>query len=214
MGAELEPIPEVAPSSYWGDERASYDRLDGESLREFGWFQHYARTGRKRSYKETSAFMEVSRDAVQRAATKHSWRVRVEAFDDEEDSKKLREIEARQIETRAGHAELLGNLRSKVDAAIALMDPYRTSSRDLPAMVEVLIKYERLTMGISDAPKRVEITGKDGGAIEVSAADMTPEQRQQVMAQIMAELAKRQAEVEALAEANILEGEIVPDGEG
>ena len=212
MAAEIEPVKPVSPVEFYGDERESFDRLDGESPTEHRWFMAYARLGRRRSYKEIAAHEEVSRETIQRAATKHSWRVRVEAYDDYEDSRRLAEIEARQIETRSGHAELLGNLRSKVDAAIALMDPYRTSPRDLPAMVEVLIKYERLTMGISDAPKRVEITGKDGGAIEVSAADMTPERRHQVMAQIMAELAKRQAEVEALAEANILEGEIVGEG--
>lgn len=212
MGAELEPVKPVSAVEFYADERESFDRLDGESQLEHGWFSAYCRLGRKRSYKEVALQQEVSRELIQRTASKHSWRLRCEAYDDFVDARRLAEIESRQIEVRSEHAELFKDARAKLTAAISLVDPYKMNPRDMPAWLEVITKGERQAVGITDAPKRIEITGKDGGDIKVS--DMSAGERQDKLAEIMSEIARRMSQVEALNAPEILDGDVVEDALG
>src|ERR1700742_848441 len=210
MSQEIERVEPVSAAEYYGDERETFDRLHGESRREHQWAMHYFRLGKKRTFKEVAGYFEVGRQEIQLTAERHSWVTRSRAFDDYEESRRLADIEGAQLQTREKHMALLASMREKVEAKLSTLDVFAMSPRDLPAYVETLIKYERLTVGLGDAPKKIEITGKDGGAIQV--ADMPADERRQLMADIQAQIASRLKAIETAAEEDVIEGEIV-DGD-
>lgn len=206
-GSEIE---KPNPSLFLGDERQAFDRLDSETRAEHDLFLGYARLGAKRSYAEVSAKFEVPRDRIQKLGAKHGWVQRAEAFDEEMNRKALKEIEDQAIPVRARHMAMLAQFAEKIESGIALLDPYRITPRDMPAMVETLIKYERLTAGISDAPKKIEISGPGGNPIEM-VSSMSAQERRVLMAQLKAELANRIADETIL---EIEDAEVVEDPDG
>lgn len=210
-GQEIEPVKPVSPVEYYGDERATFDRLDGESVGEFQWFDAYRRLGRKRSYKEIAQCMEVRRERVQAVASKHSWVIRARAYDEFTDGQRLAELEGRQISVKIDNDRMLESAFEKLEAAISIFDPYKINPRDIPAWIDVLIKARRQSVGISDAPKKIEITGAGGGPIEVINS-MTSGERGQLLGDMISELTRRADERAALeAASNIVDADIVSE---
>src|ERR1700749_1557790 len=207
MSQELEQIEPVCPVEFYGDERETFDRIAGGARREHSWAMHYFRLGKKRTYKETASYFEIPRERIQLTAAKHSWVMRARAFDDYEEARRAADLDGAQLQTRESHLELMRDVRAKVEAKIASMDLFAMSPRDIPAYLDAIIKWERLTVGLGDAPKKIEITGKDGGAIEV--ANMTAEERRQMLEDLKAEIVNRQRQIEAASD--VIEGEIVSE---
>lgn len=210
MGNEIESIPPVSPAEFFGDEREGFDRLDGESKREFAWFDHYRRAGRRRSYGEVAQYHGVSREAIQKAGTKHSWVQRARSFDAYQDEHRAAELDGQQLETRENHLVLLAKIRKRIDERMDKLGETEIQARDLPAYIELALKYERLNAGLGDAPKKIEITGKDGAAIEVvnnlSAADRK-EWLAGIQATIQAQIEAQQGVLDAdIEEADIVDG--------
>ena len=158
MSQELEHVEPVSAVEFYGDERGTFDRLDGESKLEFSWFDTYRRLGKKRSYKEVAQQHEISRERIQVTAGKHSWVMRARAFDEYEEARRAADLDGAQLQTRESHLELMRDVRAKVEAKIASMDIFAMSPRDIPAYLDAIIKWERLTVGLGDAPKKIEIT--------------------------------------------------------
>jgi hypothetical protein len=194
---EMEPVPAVLPSEYSGDERAAWDRMDGESVTEHQWLAIYIKLGAKRSYKEVAQIADVPRDRVQRTAAKWGWPRRVELAQEYEDARRLQEIEGKQYQIRSEHDRMLEGAFEKLEAAISVMDPYKMSPRDLPAWIDAVVKYRRQNAGISDNAKKIEITGKDGGPIE-TVSSMSRQERQELLREMNAEVSRRLSAIDAL----------------
>lgn len=216
MSQEIERVPEVLPAEYFGDERNSFDRLDSETKAEFEWLRKYRSLGRKRTYGEVCQFFGVSRDAVQKVSGRHDWKVRVRAFDEYQDMVAAAELDAKQIETRSSILRMVEAAEEKLTARLNTLDIFAISPRDIPAWMEVIAKIKRQAVGLSDAAKKVEISGPNGGPIEL-VENMSHEERVDRMDKIGAEIARRQAElakrIEREAIEDIVEAEIVPDVE-
>lgn len=210
MSQELEPIAPVLPAEYYFDERSSFDRLDGESKDEFKWFDHYRRLARgKRSYSDVAQFFGTPREIIQRTGQKHSWVLRARALDAALDDQRSAELDARQLEVREKHAEMARTLRERIMSRFETMDLYAISPRDMPAYLELAWKVERQAVGLSDVAKKIEITGKDGGPIEV-VSNMTAAERRERMAELMDAMAKQIANEQAI-EGEIEDAEVVDE---
>lgn len=207
---EIEPVPPVLPAELMFDERQPFDRLDSESRIEHAWFLSYCKMGAKRTYKEVSAYQEVGRETIQRASGKHEWQVRVRAYDEYLATKRAHELETNQLEVREQHAEMIKSARDKLNARLATLDAFAISPRDIPAWLEVIAKIERMTMGISDAPKKIELTGANGGPIEV-VENMTHEERKARMDQLAEAIARRQLEI--AKRAAVIDGDVIEDAD-
>lgn len=210
MGSEIEPVPPVLPAEYYGDQREGFDRLDGESKGEFVWFDHYRRLGRKRTIKETAAYFEMGRDLAQRAASKHSWVTRARSFDQYLDMQRSAELDARQVEARSSILDMVDVAEEKLKSRLDTLDVFQISPRDIPAWIEVIAKVKRQAVGLSDAPKKIEISGADGGPIEV-VNSLTATERKEwlaaIQANITAQLAAQQAIEGDIEDADIVEND-------
>lgn len=212
MSSEIEPFLATEIS---GDVREVWDRFDSETRFEHALLRGYLDLGQKRSLAILAERLDVPRERLQQLSVKHSWVARAASFDDDHTRRALAELEGEGVEMRERHAAASKALIEKAMAAADAVDPRFIQARDIPTWLDVAAKLERLSRGVQDAPKRVEITGKDGGPIEV-ANNMSAEERKALMSQIQEQLDKRlgQPAIEGGVIDNIIEGEIVPDDEG
>lgn len=214
MSAEIEPF-QVAPAEWFGDRRESYDRMDDESREDFLIFEIYRGLGVKRSIKAAAQKAEVSVNSCAELSRRYSWPSRALCFDDAIDRQARRELAAEIISERKVTAALVRAAREKVIARVMSIDPDELSARDVITWAEVLSKLSRQAHGDVEAHK-VEITGKDGGPIEV-AAEMPAEERNEILRRIESALAARARAALPAPEPespDILEAEIVEDGDG
>lgn len=205
--SEIEPFN---PSELEGDSRMSYDRLDDETLYEHALLKGYLDLGSRRSLAVLAERLDVSRDRLQNLSARHSWVARAAEFDAEHTRRALAELEGEGIEMRERHAAAAKTLIAKALAAAEAVDPRFIQPRDVPTWLDVAAKLERLSRGVQDAAKRVEITGKDGGPIEV-ANNMSSEERKALLAGIQEQLEKRLKpaanELEAIIDAVVVDEE-------
>lgn len=212
MASEVERVPSVLPVEYEFDERSPWDRLDGETPSENVWFQAYCKLGRKRSYKAVSEALDVPRDRIQRTAQKHAWVQRADSRDAELDRRRLAEIMETQVQVQHDHAALLRQAREKLQEKITTMDSMKIQERDVPSWLETVTKAERQNVGLSDAAKKVEITGANGGPIQVS--EMSSAERRQILADIVEAASKRQAAITAAEDDEIVDADVIEDDDG
>lgn len=210
MSQGLERVLTYAPvhaEEFLGDKRATWDRLDEEAVEDFEFFRIYRELGcGVRSIRATAAVVGFSHRTVQRVATRNSWIARVEAYDLECQRQAVVSLEGGQLEMRQRHASMAKMILEKAQQAAELADPRFIHPRDIPVWLDTAAKLERLSRGVTET-KRVEVTGKDGGAIQV-ASELTSQDRRALLSAAAAELNKR---LKASELENIIEGEIVSE---
>lgn len=205
-------MSEIVPAEeFFWDERGPWDRLDGESPADFAWFRMYRDMRRERSYRAVVNRLGLSYDALEKAGRRHSWVARAEAFDEREQRLILAELEGDQAEIRARHKANARDVMERAMQAVAATNPSFILPKDIPIWLEISAKLERLSAGMGDAPKKIEITGKDGAPIEM-VSTLNAQERAVMMAEVQEELAKRlavRAALEAAADDGIEDAEIV-----
>lgn len=210
MSQGLERVLTYAPvhaEEFLGDRRQSWDRLDDEALEDFEMFACYREMGKgTRSIKAVAVEFDFSPRTIQRVASRNSWLARVEPYDDECHRLALVSLEGDTIAMRQRHARMAAVLLDKAEQAANLADPRFMHPRDIPVWLDVAAKLERLSRGVTET-KRVEVTGKDGGAIQV-ANELTSQDRRALLSAAAAELNKR---LKASELENIIEGEVIDD---
>lgn len=200
-------IERVAPEEFAGDVRMPYDRLDGETREHHEWFMAYCSAGRTRSFGALATNTGLSRSRIQPVAGRNSWVARAAAWDAEQHRLALASLETPVVDMHKRYALIAAKASGLVLAALEMQDPAFMNMRDAGPLLDAAFRIERASRGITDT-KRVEITGRDGGAIEVVQA-MDAETRKQFLAAGLAELAGRhQAAIE-----NIVDAEVVPESE-
>lgn len=197
----------VRPAELFGDERGPWDRFDDESAEDHALFTLYRGQGVRRTLKTVAELGEVSVNSVSELSKRYSWVARATAFDDMLERQARRELAAQVIHNRKKVAATARLVEQKVVDRLLALDPNELSPRDLISFWEMATKLSRQAHGDIEST-RVELTGKDGGPIEV-ANEMPAEERQELLAEIMKTLKDRAGLPEL--EGEIVEGEIVDD---
>lgn len=197
----------VHAEEFLSDKRAIWDRLDDEAFEDFEFFRVYREQGcGVRSIRATALEVGFSHRTVQRVSTRNSWLARVEEYDLECQRRAVVTLEGSQLAMRQRHANLAEKMLAKGEAAFDLLDPRFMHPRDLGVIIDVAAKLERLSRGVTET-KRVEITGKDGGAIQV-ANELSAQDRRALLEAASVELSKRLKQTEL---DNVIEGEVIDD---
>lgn len=204
MSSEIE---RVTPDEYEGDVRQAWDRLDNEARDHHEWFMAYVEQGPGRSFRALAENTGLSRSRIQPVAGRNSWVARAAAWDAEHQRLAQAALETPIIDMHKRYAAIAEKASGLVLAALEMQDPAFMNMRDAGPLLDAAFRIERASRGITDT-KRIEVTGKGGGAIEVVQA-MDAETRKAFLAAGLAELAGRhQAALE-----NVVDAEIVDSGD-
>lgn len=192
------------------DSAEAWELQPGESTRAYECFAVYRDLGPNRTRVAAAEQLKVSTASLKDWFSRNAWEDRVRAYDLERDRANRVRLESERLAMRLRHAGTAVFLQKKVAERLALMDPMEMTPKDAVYALDLASKLERISRG-EDATK-IEITGKDGGPIELAEA-LTTDDRIALMAQVQAELAKRldkpttQAEIEGVFDAEIVDGE-------
>lgn len=172
----------------YGESEDPWDILPEESTKAYEAFARFRDLGPSRTRKDAAVQLGVGVASLKEWAGRHAWEDRARAYDLELDRKRRVILESERLAMRQRHANAAVFLQKKVAERFALMDPMEMTPKDAVYAMDLASKLERVSRGEADA--RVELTGANGGPIEVAEA-MTTEDRAVLMAQVQAELAKR-----------------------
>lgn len=169
------------PSELW-------ERQAGESAKAFAGFAHYRDSGPARSLRRTHKEVGASFQTVSRWSVGFRWVARVEAWDAEQDRQWRVDQTVARRRMADRHARIAGGVLNKVIERLQALDASALSPRDLIAWLDTATKVERLALG---EPERLELTGRDGEAIQVSGS---PEEVLAELRLISRELEARQGD--------------------
>jgi hypothetical protein len=146
-----------------GENNLPWERLEKEGTKPYEAFAIYRDMGRERSLYKVSDQLQKSVTLLGRWSRTYDWVKRAAAWDDEQD-RIARDIaqkeQAEEIKKmRKRHARLAKKMLDKAETALAAMLEGDFKPSDLPRMVDVASKLERISLG--DAGEVVE--ERDGG---------------------------------------------------
>ncbi len=173
----------------YGESQDHWDILPDESTRAFAAFGIFRDQGPTRTIKSAAQALEVSTASLKEWVGRHAWLDRARAYDLENDRARRTALESESLQMRQRHANLSVFMQKKVAEGMAQVDPSSMTAKDLAYWLDLSSKLERISRGVNEA-QRVELTGANGGPIELAEA-LTTEDRAALMAQVQAELAKR-----------------------
>lgn len=142
-----------------------WERQSKETAKSFAAFAKYRDLGPNRSVRRLlEENPHLTRAAVEALSVRHHWVARAEAWDAAEDEQfRLDQAVARK-KMAEQHARVATAMLGKAVQRLGAINPESLSARDLVAWVDAAVKIERQARGVADA---VEITGKDGGPVQV-----------------------------------------------
>ncbi len=187
MTSEIEPVDRAQRFDLHGP----WDAFDDETDMEFALAKTYFNLGPKRSLRRAADEVDMPLSKMQGLAKRHSWVARADALDEEVIRQATRDIEGGTAEMRERHAEAAKLGFDIVMEGMKNIRPEFLSTRDMAALLDITSKLERMSRGVQET-KRVEVTGRDGGPIEL-VAKMDPEERSALMLEAHAELERRLA---------------------
>ncbi|ONK13154.1 hypothetical protein [Streptomyces sp. MP131-18] len=170
-------------------DREVWERQPGESAKAFGRFSLFLdTTPSQRSYSEIAASYGCSVSVIQKQAAVHLWQERVAAYDAERSRQRRERIRERDEEL----CRILMDLARATSTLVARTIQHIAETREpldahiVPRWVEAIERMRRIAL---DQPDKVlmEVTGKDGGPIEISEFEGLSEEEKRLRAQEMAE---------------------------
>jgi hypothetical protein len=189
-----------------------YTRRPGESRQAFAAARHYFELGRTRSTARCAQDFGKSKRLMDGWSAKWRWVDRAEAYDAYQDALFDREMAAERQDAARRHIRISQLAQSKVVEGMRGLDAARLSPADLTRLLDIATKVEREALG---TPRRVELSGAGGGAIDVEMehriGQMTEDEVYHEFFQLLREWADRSDfSVEILARA-ILDGAGIGD---
>ena len=158
-----------------------WDRQPGEPTRWFDRFERFRLAGPGRSLLGTVNAEQVDKGGHKRtkvsgawdqAAIRWNWRKRAEAWDDHQ-REKARETHAQEIEEmNRRHIEEAKALQSKAIQRLKSLDVGELSSTDVLRYFVEASKLERSARGEPETVEERRLTGKGGGAVNISLEDV------------------------------------------
>lgn len=182
-----------------------WEKQPAESDPAFAAFVNYRDTGLMRSLSKSATDIRKPKRMLEAWSSKHSWRIRVNAWDAEVDRIDRLEILDQRREMRVRHRELAIDLQEK---AIAVLDQlgdseelalkYFADPNALIRVIDVATKLERAALG---EPDQHTVTVKNGGKVgdpdEVDFDQLSDEEIQARMVELQRELAGALGEYDA-----------------
>lgn len=145
------------------DDVKPWERQENETPRAYEAFCVYRDLGPGRSITKTSQALHKNRTTIGEWSTKNDWVKRATAWDDENDRLARELAQKEQAEAikkmRKRHAALAMKMLEKAEAAIDSIIDEDIKPTDIPRMVDVAAKLERISLGdVGDV-----IEERDGG---------------------------------------------------
>jgi hypothetical protein len=163
-----------------------WERLHGEHEKRWEAFQIYRDLGAERSLARVARQLGKSNTLIERWSGEDSWVMRAEAFDVDLDRIHVRSLIASRRETEKRQLKIANAMQGKLVEALTSLDVQRLTPRDLAYWLDITVKVQRAALRQAD---RVEVTGEDGGPIEI--ANLTPDEAQARLAEIAGEIRRR-----------------------
>jgi len=159
-----------------------YEQLEEEGARAFAAFVLYRDSGSGRSLEAVSQQTEKNMSLIRRWSSEYSWVARCRAWDMEQDRIR-RDAHLKSVAEMADrHAKIAMRLQEKVIQRLKELDPMELSPREISAWIDTAVKIERLSRGVNTDSVKQEITGANGGAVDVVVSTIpTPEELSEVI---------------------------------
>lgn len=142
-----------------------WERQTGESSRAYEAFRAYLELGSQRSAAKVGQKLGKSVTLIGRWSAAHRWVDRVEAWERDQDEVWANERRAAVREVGRRHAELAQRFTAKLKKKLSKLRLREMSAADMARWLDVAVKVERLSMGMSTTT--IGGTGQ-GGKIEHS----------------------------------------------
>jgi hypothetical protein len=148
-----------------------WERQEGESTSAYNAFRTYYMTpeSEKRTYAAVAEKVGKSDTLIRRWAKTWNWEQRTLAYDNhlvEEDIEKFKKERFKTIKRHVSIARLVQN---KIIARLNDLNPSELSPGDLIKWLDISVKIERQALGEPTESIIHELTGKDGGPVELAS---------------------------------------------
>jgi hypothetical protein len=141
-----------------------YERLPDESDPAWAAFQKYRDMGLTRSTGKVAQESRKHKSLMDRWSSKYRWVARASAWDVEQDRAWRAEMADRRREMANRQARIGSLAESKVAEWLMQVDPQTLSPSEASRLLEVATRLQHQVLGV---PQRVEISGPDGGPMQV-----------------------------------------------
>jgi hypothetical protein len=173
-----------------------WEQQDGEGAASFKAFTVYRElTGRDRSIRNVAEKTGESKPTIERWSSRNQWTVRATAFDRFLDGQWIAEAAQLRRETARRNVKIAGAMQGKIIERLQTIQPQDLSVKDLAYWFQITTQVIGQALG---TPTRVEITGADGGPVQV-AAQMTDEERAARLSELSREAERRLGELHAVS---------------
>ena len=193
------------------DDGVIWDQRGDESAKQYDAFRAYlalSPLARSIAGLVAGGYKEYSQPGLYKYSQLFSWQQRAAAYDRFTGQQAMAKQQEDRIEVNTRYARLAKAGSAKLAQAIMNIDPDDLKPADIIRWVEGLQKVERLALGM---PLQVEISGPDGGPIEVTAVpQMAAEDRRAILARAVSAAQERMAKISG---DTILDGEVIEDAE-
>lgn len=170
-----------------------WERQPNESAPAFDAFARYRDMGASgRSLAAVAREVGKSKPLMDRWSREHSWVLRVDAYDKDEDRRRQVALRQARLDALTRHATIAANIQGKVARRLSKMTETEVDSMavgDLVRMLDVSTRIERQALGL---PDRVvaEPDRPDGVAIG-DVGSLSPEERRARLTLLMREAERR-----------------------
>lgn len=178
-----------------------WDRMDGETDPAWAAFVAYRDMGLERSLSKLAQDLHKSKQLLGGWSRKHSWQVRCNAWDREQDRQWQRELAVERRKAARRNIRTAGAAMTIAGGALTHLaaDPSKLKASDIARLMEVASKLESLAMG---SPTEI-VAGSPGTGASASQAHvghLSDEDRRARMLQLRRELDTRLDENPDLAD--------------
>jgi uncharacterized protein YoaH (UPF0181 family) len=146
--AESAPAGKVALTMTTTAIIEGWDRIGGESSRAFELFAYYRDEGLNRSLRKTAVAFNVSTRLLEKMSSRHSWQIRVRAWDREQDRQRQLDNPAAQRLMVDRHAGLATLAQQKALERIQSLGANELTVAEAIRFLEIGVKIERFSRGV------------------------------------------------------------------
>jgi hypothetical protein len=148
---------------------ALWERQEGESAPAYNAFWTYCTTpeDEKKSCGSVAQKLRKSYTLIRRWSKTWDWEPRARAYDNHLIEAELEAIKKERVKSARRHISIARSFQNKVIARLNKLDAGELSTADMVRWFDISVKIERQAMGEPSEVITQEITGRDGGPLEV-----------------------------------------------
>lgn len=160
-----------------------WERQEKESDPAWEAFTVYRDMGAERSLAKTGQHLGKSTVLMEGWSVKHGWVRRAAAWDMEQDRLWRESLVAERRKMAERQARIGAMAEGKIAQFIVELDPRTLTASEAARWLEVASRLQHQVLGV---PQRVEVSGPDGGPMQVES--MSPEQAMQRLREVQAQI--------------------------